>query len=576
MKKLMMLTATVLLILATSTLLASAPRLFNYQGRLTDPSGNPFPDGFYPVRFSIYVVPTGGTALWSEKLDVSTNSGLFAVSLGERTPVPDSVVNDSVRYLGIALDGQELLPRQRLTSVLFAVNGGGWIDAGVSIYTGNRSAKVGIGTSTPTEQLEITGNLELPLSTASTGIIKSGGVPFLHNFGFRNTFLGHNAGNLSMTGGDNTASGNGAFYSNTTGSVNTASGAYALYSNTTGNSNTASGANALFNNTTGNENTASGTNALHSNTTGDSNTASGQQALYSNTSGSNNTASGLQALYNNSTGDSNTASGVRALYSNTTGINNTASGLQALYSNTTGNWNTANGTNALRNNTTGYYNTACGRATLYFNTTGYNNTAIGIFTLTSNTTGYQNTSSGRAALSSNTTGFNNTAIGFYADVTSGDLTNATAIGALAKVNASNKIRLGDLAVTVIEGQVAYTFTSDKNQKENFQSVDGDEVLRKIRGLSLTSWNYKNNDPNQFRHYGPMAQDFYAAFGHDGVGTCGDSVSINSGDMAGIMLIAIQTLEKENASMKARLEKVEAILSKLAGTVSDAGSNLVVK
>ena len=140
----------------------------------------------------------------------------------------------------------------------------------------------------------------------------------------------------------------------------------------------------------------------------------------------------------------------------------------------------------------------------------------------------------------------NTAIGFAADVSTGNLTNATAIGANATVNASNKIRLGDSSVTVIEGQVAYTFTSDKTKKENFKPVDGEEVLEKIRGFELTSCNFIGHDPKEFRHYGPMAQDFFAASGHDGVGQIGTETTINSGDMAGILIIAVQTLEKRTA------------------------------
>ena len=136
------------------------------------------------------------------------------------------------------------------------------------------------------------------------------------------------------------------------------------------------------------------------------------------------------------------------------------------------------------------------------------------------------------ALYSNTTGDRNTAIGVGADVGAGDLTNATAIGAGAVVDASNKVRIGDSSVTVIEGQVAYTFTSDRNKKENFQPVDGEEVLRKIRQFDLTSWNYIGQDAKTLRHYGPMAQDFYGAFGHDAIGTVGTPKTINSGDMAG--------------------------------------------
>src|SRR5262249_56449669 len=132
----------------------------------------------------------------------------------------------------------------------------------------------------------------------------------------------------------------------------------------------------------------------------------------------------------------------------------------------------------------------------------------------------------------NTTGNGNTAIGVNADVFQGGLSNATAIGFDARVDASNKIRLGNRDVSVIEGQVPYTFTSDKNQKENFQSVDGEAVLSKIGGLTLTSWNYIGHDPQQLRHYGPVAQEFFTAFGHDAVGTVGTPTTINSGDMEG--------------------------------------------
>jgi hypothetical protein len=123
---------------------------------------------------------------------------------------------------------------------------------------------------------------------------------------------------------------------------------------------------------------------------------------------------------------------------------------------------------------------------------------------------------------------------------------------------------------VVEGPVAYTFPSDKNQKENFQPVDGEEVLKKIRGLGLTSWNFIGHDSKEFRHYGPVAQDFFAAFGHDGIGTIGTPTTINSGDMAGILMTAAQALEKrtveqrkeidalraENADLEARLQALE--------------------
>ena len=364
---------------------------------------------------------------------------------------------------------------------------------------------------------------------------------------------------------NNTSLGTGALQSNTTGNFNTASGFVALFSNTTGSFNTATGADALLLNTTGRINTASGVDALFSNTTGSVNTASGVSALRFNTTGNDNTASGVDALFSNTTGNDNTASGVSALRSNTTGDFNTASGFQALFSNTTGDYNTASGVDALRSNTTGSLNTASGVHALFSNTTGDDNTASGYGALFSNTTGSLNTASGLNALANNTTGNNNTASGFQAlvsnttgtkhrhrvraDVSAGNLTNATAIGFGAIVNASNKIRLGNTAVTVIEGQVAFTASSDKTKKENFQPVDGEEVLGKIRGFELTSWNFIGHDPKEFRHYGPMAQDFFAAFGHDGVGQIGTETTINSGDLAGILMIAVQALEKRTAELK---------------------------
>src|SRR5262245_14070137 len=172
-------------------------------------------------------------------------------------------------------------------------------------------------------------------------------------------------------------------------------------------------------------------------------------------------------------------------------------------------------------------NTSLGTGALVNNTKGIDNTAIGLNALHNNSTGNLNTASGFEALTINTTGNENTAIGAFANVSAGNLFNATASGHGAIVNPSNKIRLGNVRVAVIEGQVAFTASSDKTQEENFQPVDGEEVLGKIRGLELTSWNFIGHDPKKFRHYGPMAQDFYAAFGHDGVGQIGSETTINS-------------------------------------------------
>jgi hypothetical protein len=707
----------ILMLILCSAATADVPTLMNYQGWLTDAIGTPL-NGPYTIVFTIYndpILSAPGNIIWQQtQLNVSVTGGLFNVLLGAGTPavpVTESVFSSANRWLGITVaTDPEITPRTQLVSVGYAfvaaraqsadysITGGGWTDDGRFVRLTNDTDSVGIGTTTPRERLEIMGNLRLPPSTANVGVINSGGARFIHNFGTDNTFIGINAGNLTMTGSGNTASGDSALSSNiagndntangaaaltnnTSGNMNTASGFSALYSNVDGYNNTASGFSALRNNNTGYANTANGGSALRNNTTGYSNTASGADALYNNTTGNNNTAngtgalryntgswntaSGFIALYLNTTGVRNTATGAGALQSNTTGYNNTASGLQALYNNTTGYCNTATGMSALFGNTTGFYNTACGFQALLMNTTGYCNTSSGFKALFSNDTGKyntacgyaalynntadsntasgagalynnttgkyntangtdalynnitgtcntasgfsalysnignDNTATGRSALGSNTSGnFNtgtgimalynnitgdeNTAIGFRANVLTGDLINATAIGAWAIVDDSNKIRLGNDAIQELECQVSLTAVSDRNLKENFQPVNGDEVLRKIRGLSLTSWNYKGHDPQQFRHYGPVAQEFFAAFGHDGVGTCGDSTTINSGDMAGILMIAVQTLEKrtaevetvkaENNNLRVELDELKRMVSQLMAQSEQSGSS----
>lgn len=284
------------------------------------------------------------------------------------------------------------------------------------------TGSVGIGTISPVSALDVNGtvtataftlngNLTLPITTSSGGVIYSGGMTLLHAFGTENFFAGMGAGNLTLSGPYNTGIGYQALAGLTTGDHNTAIGDQALSSNTIGDGNTATGQGALFANTTGNGNTASGQAALLLNTTGSANTANGWVALRNNTTGNNNTATGEYALYNNTNGSYNTADGWQALLNNTTGNNNTATGEQALYQNTTGLLNTADGEAALWNNTTGNDNAAMGGAALFSNTNGNNNTASGYNALYSNTSGSYNTASGWEALQNNTSGNNNTATG---------------------------------------------------------------------------------------------------------------------------------------------------------------------
>ena len=271
---------------------------------------------------------------------------------------------------------------------------------------------------------------------------------------------------------------------------------------------------------------------------GDGNVVIGPDSFELVTTGRSNTGLGSGVLALNTSGQRNTAIGFWALRANTNASSNTAIGYFALRQSTTGGNNTATGLNALRTNTGGGANTSTGAESLEANTTGSFNTAIG----------YQ-------AMSGNSTGDRNTAIGSAAGPVSGNLSNTTAIGDSAVATASNMIRLGNPSVTVIQGQVAFTASSDRNQKEGFRPVDGDEVLGKLRTLEVTSWNYIGHDATRFRHYGPMAQDFFARFGHDGVGTVGSDVTLNSGDVSGLLIAALQAADRRTEALATQVQRL---------------------
>jgi hypothetical protein len=120
---------------------ASAPQLVNFQGQLSTSGGSPA-SGTYSIKFAIYNVPSGGTALWQETQSVVVTSGSFSVLLGSVTPISDSTLgSDTAHYLGITVGVDlEMTPRTRLASVPSAMTvgsidgaSGGTIDDGAFI-----------------------------------------------------------------------------------------------------------------------------------------------------------------------------------------------------------------------------------------------------------------------------------------------------------------------------------------------------------------------------------------------------------------------------------------------------------
>ncbi len=117
-------------------------------------------------------------------------------------------------------------------------------------------------------------------------------------------------------------------------------------------------------------------------------------------------------------------------------------------------------------------------------------------------------------------------------------------------------------VQLAAGGGSWTSLSDRNAKENLETVDAQSVLDKVVALPLSTWNYKSQD-SVIRHIGPMAQDFKATFG------VGESdTGITSIDADGVALAAIQGLNQKLEAKNAALEKEVAELKALVQTLAE--------
>jgi hypothetical protein len=336
---------------------------------------------------------------------------------------------------------------------------------------------------------------------------------------------------------------------------------------------------------TGSNNTALGNSALFLNTSGSENTAMGADAMVLNKSGSNNTGSGFEALLYNESGVNNTAFGSSALsglgFQNVGGSNNIALGYQAGYhylANESGNIDIGNVGTLGENN-----NIHIGTQGVQTNTTIAGNVGLG----TSSPGEILEVSGPNAAM--RVRNQNDPVGGFI-----GDSYYAVQLGMYNPTNIMEGLldagqkrsffgfdyqtgQVGSLinnyGATIFRnvlddgnGNLTTTGTingsSDRNLKENFQTVAPAEVLDKVAALPITRWNFKND--KGIEHIGPMAQDFHAAFG---VGM--DERHIATVDEGGIALAAIQGLnqklnekEAEIQILKEKADKVDALEKQL--------------
>jgi len=120
-------------------------------------------------------------------------------------------------------------------------------------------------------------------------------------------------------------------------------------------------------------------------------------------------------------------------------------------------------------------------------------------------------------------------------------------------------------VMLAPGGGSWASASDRNLKDNVASLDDAAILAKVAQLPVSRWSYIGE--GKVRHIGPMAQDFYAAFG---VGE--DDRHITAIDEDGVALAAIKALRAENRSLAKRdsaLERAVTLQQKQIATLMAA-------
>ena len=109
-------------LLMASTLVAQAPDVMTYQGKLQN-EGSPV-NGLHSLTFHIYDAATNGTLLWSEThSEVQVTDGLFSVDLGTVSSLSGLAFNADY-FLTFQVDGgTEMTPRLQLGPTPFAIGG---------------------------------------------------------------------------------------------------------------------------------------------------------------------------------------------------------------------------------------------------------------------------------------------------------------------------------------------------------------------------------------------------------------------------------------------------------------------
>ncbi|HNW97448.1 MAG TPA: tail fiber domain-containing protein [Bacteroidales bacterium] len=550
---------TLILLLFTVSLWAQAPQAFNYQAVARDGSGSLLINKTISIKIFIHQGSSTGTIVYSETHSPTTNQfGLFSIAIGQGTPLGaafSTISWGAANYwLQIQMDpnggsSYTNMGTDQLLSVPYALYAATSGTAGATGATGPTGSDGATGPTGPSGEVGATG-VTGPLVAGTSGqTLRHDGAGWAANsLLFNNgTYIGIGTSNpsallqvsdsglvIKSTGEIQTiGKGTGTIIGNARGlgSIDlqtkrdtanlVASGQYSVIGG------------GISNLANYNYSTVSG--GYRNRATNTYTTIGG--GYYNQASGT------LSAIGG---GDSNEAAGAAATvgggrFNNSSGYRGTIGG---GYSNISSN----------------YYSTVGG---------GYMNTAGGYAATIPG--GYLNRADSSYCFAA---GYRAKAV-HHGAIVFGDMTNSD-IASTAEnqftIRASGGTRIfsnGTLSAGVLlaAGGSSWSAVSDSTLKRNIRTVDGSEILTKLIQVPISRWSYKSQDAS-IEHIGPMAQDFFAAFG---LGE--DNKHINTLDPDGIALAGVQQLAIDNIKqqklidiqkieiddLKARIEKLEKLL-----------------
>lgn len=102
------------------------------------------------------------------------------------------------------------------------------------------------------------------------------------------------------------------------------------------------------------------------------------------------------------------------------------------------------------------------------------------------------------------------------------------------------------------GSGVFNCTSSRATKENFLTVDGNDVLSRLKNIEVSTWNYIS-EGRTVRHMGPMAEDFFKAFQ---LGTSNASIGVQ--DLTGVSLAAVKELSQRTDELQRKIAEVEQL------------------